>query len=80
MLDGVKIMFTPEEEIARDIEEAKDLAERPMRKWLGEIADTDAGMPRYAEDILDGIADKSGINQITLDRLQAKKDKRGEKP
>ena len=52
LLDGVKIMFTPEEETARDIEEAQDLADRPMQKWMGEIADTDAGMPRYLEDLI----------------------------
>jgi hypothetical protein len=52
LLDGVKIMFTPEEETARDIEEAQDLADRPMRKWVGEIADTDSSMPRFLEDLI----------------------------
>ena len=49
-------------------------------EWKLSMQETDFGMPRYAEDILDGMADKSGVAKITLDKLQAKKDKRGEKP
>jgi hypothetical protein len=49
-------------------------------EWKVSMQETDSGMPRYAEDILDGMADKSGVAQITLDRLQAKKEKRGERP
>jgi len=49
-------------------------------EWKASIEATDSGMPRYAEDILDGMADKSGVAQITLDRLQAKKDLRATKP
>ena len=51
----------------------------PLELWMGDMARSDKKLPRYAEDILDGM-DKSGVAQITLDRLQAKKDKRGEKP
>jgi hypothetical protein len=53
-----------------------------MEAWQEdmEAADREHSLPRYAEDILDGMADKSGVAQITLDRLQAKKDKRSEKP
>ena len=45
-----------------------------------EQSDREHGLPRYAEDILDSIVDKSGVAQITLDRLQAKKDLRATKP
>jgi hypothetical protein len=52
----------------------------PTQIWYDEIALLDKDMPRSLEDMLDGMPDKSGVNQITLDRLQAKKDKRGERP
>ena len=45
-----------------------------------ETADREHSLPRYAEDILAGMADKSGVAQITLDRLQSKKDLRATKP
>ena len=44
------------------------------------MEETDFAMPRFAEDILDGMADKSGVAQISLDRLQAKKELRATKP
>jgi hypothetical protein len=48
--------------------------------WEKNMRDSDNGMmPRYAEDILDGM-DKSGVAQILLDRLQSKKDLRAAKP
>jgi len=51
-----------------------------MQNWKRSIQGTDSHMPRYAEDILDGMADKSGVAQITLDRLQEKKTLREAKP
>ena len=62
------------------LDAATDQTYRAMTDWEKSMQETDSGMPRYAEDILDGMADKSGVAQITLDRLQAKKDKRGEMP
>lgn len=56
-----------------------DLDASAMESWEYQMANTDGLMPRYIEDILDGI-DKSGVAQITLDRLQAKKDLRASKP
>ena len=53
----------------------------PMEVWLRRMVKTDRmGMSRVNEDILDGMADKSGVAQITLDRLQEKKDLRATKP
>jgi len=52
----------------------------PYQHWHNEISELDKDMPRSMEDMLDGMPDKSGVAQITLDRLQAKKDKRSEKP
>jgi hypothetical protein len=49
-------------------------------EWKVSMQKTDPGMPRYAEDILDGMPDKSGVAQITLDRLQEKKTLRETKP
>jgi hypothetical protein len=74
------VPFTAEEETARDAEELEWANARPMEDWKASMRSTDHGMPRFAEDILDGMADKSGVAQISLDRLQAKKDKRSEKP
>jgi len=48
-------------------------------EWKESMQATDFDMPRYAEDILDGM-DKSSVPQISLDRLQAKKDLRATKP
>jgi len=51
-----------------------------MRDWKDAMQKTDSFLPRFAEDILDGMADKSGVAQITLDRLQSKKELRATKP
>ena len=79
-IDGVKIPYTAQEEIDRDVEEAEAEAQRPMMVWKRKMQKTDNGMSRVNEDILDGMADKSGVAQITLDKLQAKKDLRATKP
>ena len=52
----------------------------PYQHWYNEISKLDKDMPRGLEDMLDGMPDKSGVAQITLDRLQAKKDLRATKP
>jgi hypothetical protein len=49
--------------------------------WEEKMARSDNDMmSRTMEDMLDGMADKSGVAKITLDRLQAKKDLRATKP
>jgi hypothetical protein len=52
----------------------------PTIQWERDMASSDETLPRYAEDILDGMPDKSGVAQISMDRLQAKKDLRATKP
>ena len=52
----------------------------PYQHWHNEISKLDKDMSRSMEDILDGMPDKSGVAQITLDRLQSKKDLRATKP
>ena len=59
---------------------AQAILDKPMMDWKLSMKGTDSGMPRFAEDILDGMADKSGVAQITLDRLQSKKELRATKP
>ena len=52
----------------------------PYQHWHNDISKLDKDMPRSLEDMLDGMPDKSGVAQITLDRLQSKKDLRATKP
>ena len=77
---GERVPFTAEEETARDAEELAEANAKPMNDWKSSMQRTDGGMPRWGEDILDGMVDKSGVAQITLDRLQTKKDLRATKP
>jgi hypothetical protein len=52
-----------------------------LENWTEEMARSDNTLlPRWGEDILDGMANKLSVPQITLDRLQAKKDLRATKP
>ena len=74
------VPFTQEEETARDAEELAWANAKPMNDWKEVMSASDSSMSRVNEDILDGMADKSGVPQITLDRLQAKKDLRATKP
>ena len=81
-VDNVGFTHTTVDVVAKTItyDSGGHLAVQVNDEWKGTIHETDSGMPRYAEDILDGMADKSGVNQITLDRLQEKKDLRATKP
>jgi hypothetical protein len=51
----------------------------PTIQWERDMASSDETLPRYVEDILDGM-DKSSVPQVTLDRLQEKKILRATKP
>ena len=79
-IDGNRVQFTAEEETARDAEELAWANAKPMNDWKSSMQETDYGMPRTMEDMLDGMPDKSSVAQITLDKLQAKKDLRATKP
>ena len=80
MVNGIKVMFSADAEAFRDAEEAANEAAKPMNKWLDDMGMSDGTLPRYVEDILDTMSNKSSVPQITLDRLQAKKDLRATKP
>lgn len=59
-----------------------ELAARPMKDWERAMAETDAKLPRYVEDILDAL-DKPTRDKIakkTMDAYDEKKKKRSEKP
>ena len=56
-VNGVRIQFTAEEEIARDAEELVAAQEKPMNDWMSSIQATDSGMPRYMEDLITANSD-----------------------
>ena len=77
-VNGVNVPFTPEEETAKDVQEAQSLSEKPMNDWKASMQETDAGMPRYLEDLIT-------INSLTMTsemkvRYDAKIKIRGEQP
>ena len=78
--NGVEIQLTVQEEAAVNARVAAEQAAQPLIEWENKMIETDIQMPRWGEDILDGMPDKSGVAQITLDKLQAKKDLRATKP
>jgi len=79
IINNVKVPFTPEEETARDLEEAQWHTDKPMNDWKHKIAETDAGMLRSLEDL---ITDKfAGDAGTSLQERYDKKIKiRGERP
>jgi hypothetical protein len=52
-----------------------------LENWVEDMHRSDTELlSRAMEDMLDGMPDKSGVAQITLDRLQTKKDLRATQP
>jgi hypothetical protein len=68
-VDGVRIPYTAQEEIDRDVEEAEAEAQRPMMVWKRKMQRTDNGMPRYLEDLItDKFDGNAGTNlQVRYD-------------
>lgn len=81
-INGKNVQLTPEEEVSRDNEEAAELAAKPMRDWQAQMQALDAGMPRYAEDIMGALATaiRDKVAKSTLDKYSAKKALRAAKP
>jgi hypothetical protein len=52
MVNNIKVLFTAEEETARDAEELAWDNAKPMNDWKSSMQGTDAGMPRYLEDLI----------------------------
>jgi hypothetical protein len=64
-----------------DYEDTQTVGGRPMINWRVTMKESDTALlPRYAEDILDGMPNKLSVAKTTLDRLQAKKILRETKP
>tara|TARA_R100001086_G_C11722481_1_gene227290 strand:- start:19 stop:357 length:339 start_codon:yes stop_codon:yes gene_type:complete len=63
-----------------EVDAMRESALTATQLWERDIKSSDKFMPRYAEDILDGMPNKLSVAKITLDRLQAKKDLRATKP
>lgn len=66
----------------RDAEDARWEAKKDLRVWKAKIAATDSGMPRAIEDIIDALdaPTRARIAKITLDKYNAKKLLRSNKP
>jgi hypothetical protein len=79
-VDG-PIPYTPEEEAARDAEEAQILADKPMNEWLEAMAKTD-NISRALEDIYDVLTteQQTALAGVTKDKILAKKSLRLQKP
>ena len=63
-----------------EVDAMRESALTPTQLWERDIKSLDKFMPRWGEDILDTMSNKSSVPQITLDKLQAKKDLRATKP
>ncbi len=59
-----------------------EIAAKPLRDWERAMAETDAKLPRYMEDLIDALGDtiKSKLPEIVLENYNTKKTKRAEKP
>lgn len=82
LVNGQLVDLTPQEIAEREAEEAAFLAAKPTKDWERAMAETDAKLPRYVEDILDAL-DKPTRDKVakkTLDAYNEKKAKRAEKP
>jgi hypothetical protein len=78
ILDGIK----ETEKAAYAAKLASDLAAKPMKDWERAMAETDAKLPRYAEDIIDAMdtPTRDKIAKKTIDAYNEKKLTRAEKP
>ena len=82
-LDPVDVDIQSNQVVYTDVVVAftsQQLKQNKDNDWKSSMILSDIGMSRVIEDILDGMADKSGVNQITLARLKSKKDLRATKP
>jgi hypothetical protein len=78
VLDGLKETEKP----GYSLRLAQYAAEKPLRDWEQAMAETDAKLPRYAEDIIDALdkPTRDKLDKKTLDAYAEKKAKRAEKP
>ena len=80
IVNPVQQEMSPAEAITHAEALAVTAAAKPMTDWTRAMVRSDRKLPRWGEDILDGMPNKLSVAKITLDRLQAKKDLRATKP
>ena len=76
--DG-RVPFTAQEETARDAEELVAAQAKPMEDWKFAMQETDAGMPRYLEDLITDKFDGNAGPNLQV-RYDTKIELRGTKP
>jgi hypothetical protein len=76
------VPFTAQEETDRDAEEAAAALSKPMDDWSQAMQENDHVLPRYVEDVYDGMnpSDQANVSQVTKDKVAAKKTLRGQRP
>jgi len=79
IVNGIKIMFTPEEEAFRDAEELEWSNSKPLEDWKADMQRSDDSMPRHMEDLITSNASLV-IPTEMKERYDAKIKIRGEKP
>jgi hypothetical protein len=58
------------------------ISDKAMRDWERSMSETDSGLPRFAEDIINAMnsVDKANVDAVTLAKYDAKILLRGNKP
>jgi len=79
MVNGIKVMFTAEEEAFRDAEELEWSNSKPLEDWKADMQRSDDSMPRHMEDLITSNASLV-IPAEMKERYDAKIKIRGEKP
>jgi|SaaInlV_150m_DNA_6_1039752.scaffolds.fasta_scaffold60662_1 hypothetical protein len=80
--NGITIQLTAQEETDRDAEELAYANAKPMKDWSEAMNASDYELPRYAEDILDGLnpVDYAKVSATTRAKNDAKKALRATRP
>jgi len=66
LVNGEIVPMTAEEIAARQAEEAAWEASRPLAQWQARMAATDSKVPRYVEDLIDGIQSALAASGVSL--------------
>jgi hypothetical protein len=66
LVNGEVVPMTAQEIAERQAEEAAWLAEKPEKEWQARMAATDAKIPRYVEDLIDGVQSALQASGVTL--------------
>tara|TARA_R110000803_G_scaffold151981_2_gene217058 strand:+ start:524 stop:790 length:267 start_codon:yes stop_codon:yes gene_type:complete len=76
------VPFTPEEEIARELEESGAIAAKPMNAWKKDMQATDSTCPRWFEDMYDALPleIRDSVAPVTKNMLVNKKATRQLRP